>query len=168
MTMKFSIFAITALATATCSSCFVSATAAAARKRKITKKEGSLSGSYGVTGPTVGDIIPIGDTCMNSDDCDAQSCRVWIAGSVEVVNATQIYTENHHIAKAMYAKADNRVHRAESPLTVSSHWVWITQFVAMESVNGEYSVQFFLQFIQCGSTCKTNLHTAFHIFFLSL
>ena len=54
-TMKFSVFAIAALATATSSRCIVSATAiaanTAARKRKVTKKGGSLSVSYGVTGP---------------------------------------------------------------------------------------------------------------------
>ena len=61
--MKFSIFAITALATATCSSCFVSATAAAAasRKRKITKKGGSPSGSQEATGAT--------HKCDSSDHC---------------------------------------------------------------------------------------------------
>ena len=41
-------------------------------------------------------------------------------------------TENHHIAKAMYVKADNRFHRAESPPTVSSHRVWITPSVVKE------------------------------------
>ena len=57
--MKFSVFAIAALAAATSSSCIVSATAT--RKRKIMKKGGSLSGSYGATGPT--DVIPIGSDC---------------------------------------------------------------------------------------------------------
>ena len=61
MTMKFFRFAIAALAAATSSSCIALATATAARKRKITKKGGSLSGSYGATGLTDDDIvIPIG------------------------------------------------------------------------------------------------------------
>ena len=64
MTMKFFRFAIAALAAATSSSCIALATATAARKRKITKKGGSLSGSYGATGLTDDDIvIPIGGDC---------------------------------------------------------------------------------------------------------
>ena len=54
--MKFSLFAIAALAAATSSSCMVAATAAASRKRKITKK-------VGATGQTDGDVIPIGGLC---------------------------------------------------------------------------------------------------------
>ena len=70
--MKFSVFAIAALAAATSPSCFVLATATtASRKRKITKKNGSPSGSQGATGPTgLIDCVPIGDTCVASDnDC---------------------------------------------------------------------------------------------------
>ena len=52
--MKFSLFVIAALA----------APATASRKRKTQKKGGSTSGSaHGATGPTCGDVIPIGDPC---------------------------------------------------------------------------------------------------------
>ena len=37
--------------------------ATASRKRKAQKKGGSTSGAHGATGPTDGDLIPIGDTC---------------------------------------------------------------------------------------------------------
>ena len=57
--MKFSIFTIAALATATSSRCFVLATAS--RKRKIAKK-------VGATGQTDGDVIPIGDPCTEGDN----------------------------------------------------------------------------------------------------
>ena len=60
--MKISVYATTALAAATSFSCFVSATAAAAsRKRKIMKK-------VGATGQTNSDGIPIGDPCTRGDD----------------------------------------------------------------------------------------------------
>ena len=77
--MQFSLFAIAALAADTSSSCIVLATAAAAaaRKRKITKKVGSLSGSYGATRPTDGNFIPFGDPCdpcTNSNDLDCTVC----------------------------------------------------------------------------------------------
>ena len=70
--MKFSVFALAALSAATSTSSRYLIAAAASRKGKFTKKGGSLSGSYGATGPTDGPttyVIPIGDPCMNSDDC---------------------------------------------------------------------------------------------------
>ena len=64
---KCGVYATTALAAATSSSCFVSATAtAASRKRKITKKNGSPSGSQGPTGLI--HCVPIGDDCVTSDN----------------------------------------------------------------------------------------------------
>lgn len=57
--MQFSMNAIAALAAATSSSCFVSATAS--QKRKIAKK-------VRATGQTDGDIIPIGDPCTIGDN----------------------------------------------------------------------------------------------------
>ena len=69
--MKFSVFAIAALAAATSSSCMVAAAAPKSKKsaKKVTNgpNNGPNGGPYG--GPTNGDIIPIGDPCMNSDDC---------------------------------------------------------------------------------------------------
>ena len=66
-TMKFSVFAVTALAAATSFSCFVSAAAAAAsRKRKITKKV--TDGPNGATGPPTPDGIPIGGYCVSAED----------------------------------------------------------------------------------------------------
>ena len=72
------------------------------------------------------------------------------------------------------AKPDNWVHPADGHPTVSSKLIWIHRmlFVAdphktTESVNSDYCVQFLLSSIQCGSTCKTNLHAAVHIFLLS-
>ena len=64
--MKFSVFAIAALAAVRSSSCIVSATAAAAssRKRKIAKKVGAT----GQADVADGDIIPIGDTCVAAED----------------------------------------------------------------------------------------------------
>ena len=70
MTMKFSVFALPALAAATSTSSRYMVAAAASRKRKITKKSGSTSGSYGATGPPNYNTIPIGDTCgVKDDDC---------------------------------------------------------------------------------------------------
>ena len=43
--------------------------ATASRKRKAQKKGGSTSGAHGATGPTDGDLIPIGDTCVADDNC---------------------------------------------------------------------------------------------------
>ena len=84
--MKISVYATTALAAATSFSCFVSATAAAAsRKRKIMKK-------VGATGQTNSDGIPIGDPCTRGDDncaippgldhgvCRGGTCKVNIYG----------------------------------------------------------------------------------------
>ena len=68
MTMKFSVFALAALSAATSTSSRYIVAATASRKRKITKKGGSTSGSYGATGPTNDDTIPIGDTCDVIDD----------------------------------------------------------------------------------------------------
>ena len=71
-----------------------------------------------------------------------QSHRVLNMGSVLV------------IAAHSHVKADNRVHGAESPTTVLSNLIWIHHMqsvvdlaginVAMQGVNGEYSVQFLL------------------------
>jgi len=71
--MKFSLFAIAALAAATSSSCMVAATAAASRKRKIAKKvtNGPNNGPNGGPPgpPPPGGLIPIGDYCTTPDDC---------------------------------------------------------------------------------------------------
>ena len=69
--MQFSVFAIAVLAAATSSSCMIAATAtaAAARKTKVTKKGGSISGSYGAIGPSTPDGNPPGGYCATSDDC---------------------------------------------------------------------------------------------------
>ena len=48
------------------------------------------------------------------------------------------------------AKADNRVHGAESPTTVLSKLIWIHRMPSVvdlpgiKSVNGEYSIQFLI------------------------
>ena len=79
-------------------------------------------------------------------------------------------TDNRvHRANKPIAKTDNRVRPAVSPTTVLSKLIWIHRmpFVAITSVNGEYSVQFLLSSIHYDSTCKTNLHTAAHIFLFS-
>ena len=68
--MKFSVFAIAALAAATSSSSrYMVAAAAASRNRKIAKKNGSPTGSQGATGPTNGDGVPIGGYCNTNSDC---------------------------------------------------------------------------------------------------
>ena len=72
--MKFFLIAIAAFAAATSSIFIVSATAAAAaaasRNRKIAKKGGSLTVSYGATGPPTPDGIPFGGECVPAEnDC---------------------------------------------------------------------------------------------------
>ena len=68
--MKFSVFAIAALAAATSSSSrYMVAAAAASRNRKIAKKNGSPTGSQGATGPTNGGGVPIGGYCNTNSDC---------------------------------------------------------------------------------------------------
>ena len=98
----------------------------------------------------------------------SRSHQVWNTGSV-VTFMRSIFLPLH-----IYTKVNNPVHPMDANLTVSSKLIWIHRmpFIAdphntTESVNGDYSVQFLLSSIQCGSTCKTNLHTAVHIFLLS-
>ena len=164
--MKISVYATTALAAATSFSCFVSATAAAAsRKRKIMKK-------VGATGQTNSDDIPIGDPCTPGDDncaippgldhgvCRGGTCKVNIYGGSPPTYCEGYVCQSGQPGSSCGVTTDCVVppglDHAVCRKGKCQRWVQ------------QYSVQFFLQSIQCGSTCKTtNLHTAVHIFFFS-
>ena len=99
MTMKFSVFALAALAAATSTSSRYMVAAAASRKRKIMKKSGSTSGSYGATGTTNGDTIPIGDTCdfvvllENVSDC----CSINGSIATTTIISVRIYYRHQYL-----------------------------------------------------------------------
>ena len=75
--MKFSLYAIAALAVST---------TAAARKRKITKKGGSLPDSYEATGPINEQVFPIGDSYGATGPTDGGDV-IPIGGRCEKTNA---------------------------------------------------------------------------------
>ena len=150
--MQFSVFAIAVLAAATSSSCMIAATAtaAAARKTKVTKKGGSISGSYGAIGPSTPDGNPPGGYCATSDDCAIPAdlthgfcawCGICQSGQPGAICDTG--------SVLIHAKADNRVHRAIKRQIVLSKMIWIHRMPSVvehgctESVNGEYSGHIF-------------------------